>query len=153
MAIAITYVYFQSLLHPADPLFLIASSNLFVNVGLMLLVAIMVRVSFLKEFRHWQMYLVTAALTIILAVVSVIGLLSTSLDYYFSSVLLQLDYLVLLQISVGLGVCVLSYKHQPVPRYFLQSKRVELAKFKQQIVTWQPKPVVQQRSGSRARTT
>jgi hypothetical protein len=142
MAIAMTYLYFQSLIHYDDPLFLIVSNNIVVNIGLLMLVGAMVWVSFLEKFRHWQTYAAAAVLALILGLGGLVGILSTSLDYYFSNALLPLDYLAFLEISAGLGICVLSYKHQPVPRQYL-NRRLMLARLRQRAAQLVPKPLVQ----------
>src|SRR5882724_8189141 len=92
MAIAIVYLFFQGLIHANYPLFLLVSSNSALNFGLILLVGFTVWVSFLGKFKHWQTYVVTAVLSVVLGFVGLLGVMFTSLDYYLSTILLPLDY-------------------------------------------------------------
>jgi hypothetical protein len=142
MAIATIYLFFQGLTQPNDPLFMIVSANAAINLGLVLLVGFMVWVSFLEKFKHWQLYVITAALSVFLGFVGLMGVMFTSLNYYLSSVLLPLDFLVLLEVGIGLGICALSYRHEPIP-----SQRYKLP----QTNNWLPKPRLQQPRGPRPR--
>ena len=111
-------VYLRSQLFSSDPLFLFASNSIAVNIGLMILVALMVAVSFKDKFRHWWSFLGAASLAVILGFIGISGVFFSDSIYSFSQILLPMDYLFLMQAAVVFGICALSYEHEPLPATF-----------------------------------
>lgn len=124
-AIVILDVYLQSQLHSNDPLFLFASNNLFVNMGMVLLAALTVAISFKAKFRHWASYLICCVLAAGLVTLGIMGTFFSDTIYSFPSVLLPLNYLFLLQAGVIIGLCTLTYQHQSIP-YRLSNLKIKL---------------------------
>ena len=114
-AIVTLDVYLQSQLHSNDPLFLFASNNLLVNVGLVILAALVVAVSFKSKFSNWISYLACCVLAACLVTIGVMGTFFSDFIYSFPSILLPLDYMLILEAGVVTGLCALTYKHQPIP--------------------------------------
>ena len=110
---AILSVYLWSLLQPSDALFLFSATNLLVNVALLSLAALMVRVSFMNEFKTALGYTLTVGGAGMCLLVGIGGILSTALDYKFYSLFGPLDFLLLTEAGIVFTICALSYKHQP----------------------------------------
>lgn len=108
-------VYLRSQLYSSDPLFLFASSNSLVNVGLLALIAVMVAVSFKDRFRRWWSFACCTAAAIILGVIGVIGLFFSDTWYPFPQILQPLDYMLLMEAGAVFGICSLSYRHARAP--------------------------------------
>jgi len=114
-AIVTLDVYLQSQLHSNDPLFLFASNSLLINSLMLLLAAIGLFVSFQKSFNNWYAYAACSAAAVILGFIGVAGGFFSSVAYTFSNILLPLNYMLILQSAVVLGICSLSFKHAPAP--------------------------------------
>jgi hypothetical protein len=127
-AIVLLDVYLRSQLSSNDPLFLFASNNIGVNAGLVVMAAFMVAVSFRRQFNSWWSFAACAASAVILGIAGVLGVLFTNVFYFFPQVLLQLDYMFLIEAAVVFGICALSYKHAPMP-FKLRLPSISLPKF------------------------
>jgi hypothetical protein len=108
-------VYLQSQLSSNDPLFLLVSNSLVINVLMVALAAAGIAVAFREKFDSWQSYLASSLLGAGLIIIGVAGLGITSLTYAWDA-LLPLNYVMMLQVGIVLSICNLSYRHQPVPR-------------------------------------
>jgi hypothetical protein len=113
-AIGILYVYLQSQLHSDDALFLVASSNIAVNLALLTLACIAVRISYMHKFKIWETYLAAAVTGAVLLFVGAAGVIYTSLDNYFSGLIKPLDFFLILELGIIYGIIGLSYSHPPV---------------------------------------
>jgi hypothetical protein len=114
-AIVTLDVYLQSRLSSTDPLFYFTSNNLAVNTAFILLAALMVSVSFRPKFKTWYGYAGCAAAGLFLCTLGTIGILFSDVDNFLSNILLPLNYLIILEAGVVLGLCALTYQHEPAP--------------------------------------
>jgi hypothetical protein len=121
-------VFLRSQLSSNDPLFLFASNNIVVNAGLLIIVALMVAVSFSRQFKRWWTFAACAAVAVVFGAIGFAGTFFSEVFYYFPQTLLQLDYMFLMEASVVFGVAALSYKHAPLPSK-LRLPAVSLPKF------------------------
>ena len=108
-------VYLQSQLHSNDPLFLLVSNNLAVNMFMVVLAALAISVSFRKRFGSWYSYAATLALAVIFLTVGAAGILFSGFTYSLWMVFLPLNYMMLISFGTVLGICALSYRHAPRP--------------------------------------
>jgi uncharacterized membrane protein len=108
-------VYLQSQLHSNDPLFLLVSNNLAVNMLMVVLAAVAISVSFRKRFSSWYSFAATAALAAIFLTVGAAGILFSGFTYSLWMVFLPLNYMMLISFGTVLGICALSYQHAPRP--------------------------------------
>jgi hypothetical protein len=75
----------------------------------------MVAVSFRGKFKHWWTYLACAVTAVTFGLIGLIGTFFDNLLYSFPQVLLQLDYMFLLEAGVVFGICALTYQHEKLP--------------------------------------
>jgi hypothetical protein len=113
-AAATLYVYLLSQLRSGDVLFSIASSGWAVNAGLVAISSYCVYTSFRDKFRANAEFIVCMALGLSLAVFGGAGIIYSGFDNYFSELIKPLDFLILLQAGIILGICSLSYEHAPI---------------------------------------
>lgn len=111
MAAATLIVYLQSQLASNDALFLFISNNLVINILMVGLAAYTVWLSFLRKFTSRYVYGMTVAASFSLALLGIAGILSASLDRYMFDVIKPLNYVMILEAAVIMGICALSYKH------------------------------------------
>jgi hypothetical protein len=114
-AIVLLDVYLRSQLSSNDPLFLFASSNLWINSALLIIVGLMVGISFHGRFKHWWSFAGCATAAVVFGVLGFIGTFFSEVFYNFPQILYQLDYMFLMEASVVFGICALSYQHEPMP--------------------------------------
>jgi len=126
-AIVILDVCLRSQLFSNDPLFLFTSNNLAVNIVLSIMALAVATVSFKKQFKHWQSFAVAVVGAVVLGSAGILGFFFSNIDYAFSSILLPLNYLFLLETGIILAICALSYKHEPVPSSYRLPRPAELA--------------------------
>ena len=112
-------VYLRSQLASSDPLFLVFSNNLAINVLMLILTALAISVSFRRRFNTWTGYAICVGLAAVLLGFGTLGIVFSGFIYSLWpslwAVFLPLNYLVILQAGVVLGLCSLSYKHAPKP--------------------------------------
>lgn len=114
-AIVTLDVYLQSQLSSNDPLFSFISNNLAANMLMVTLAAAAVAVSFRKRFDSWYGYAAASAGAAMLIIVGGGGFFFSGFLPSLWMVALPLNYLLMLEFGVIMGVCALSYKHQPRP--------------------------------------
>ena len=114
-AIVLLDVYLRSQLSSNDPLFLFASNNIAVNAVLLVIVVFMVMLSFSKKFKHWWSFAGCSAAAVLLGGLGITGFLFGQLFYGFPQIMLQLDYMFLIEAGVVFAICSLTYKHPPMP--------------------------------------
>jgi len=114
-AIVTLDVYLQSQLSSNDPLFWVISDNLAVNMLMVVLAAVAVMVSFRKQFDSWYGYAAVSAAATALIIIGGAGVFFSGFLFSLWMVFLPLNYLLMLEFGVILGVCALTYKHQPRP--------------------------------------
>ena len=144
-AAGILYVYLQSQLHSADALFLVTSPNLAVNGGLVAIAGGVVYVSFMEKFKSWQSYIICAVAAITLGLVGFLGFSFASFENNFSGALLPMDYMLIMQLGIILGICTLSYRHAPLPRRISVTDLLpsQLPSLKPLLTAWVPKtPII-----------
>jgi hypothetical protein len=115
-AAGILYVYLQSQLHSTDALFLVTSDNLAVNAGLVSVAGAAVYISFMERFKTWRSYLACASASAALGLAGFLGIAFISIENSFSGAILPLDYIMIMLLGIILGICSLSYQHQPLPK-------------------------------------
>jgi hypothetical protein len=108
-------VYLRSQLSSNDPLFLFASNKLIINAGLMMLTAFVVALSFREEFKGWLSYIACIVAAALFAAFGIMGFFFSDSNYPLSNFLLPFDCLILLESSVVMGICCLTYSHAKVP--------------------------------------
>lgn len=142
-AIGMLYVYLQSQLHSGDALFLVASSNVVINLLLLAVAGLAVKLSFSDKFQTWWSFLIAGIGSMLAVVVGLVGVIYTSFDNLFSGAFLPLDYLILLQLGVIYGLISVAYSHPPV-NFKLPSYQysIALARTKQQITSVMNRPIV-----------
>jgi hypothetical protein len=141
-------VYLQSQLHSNDPLFLLVSNNLAVNMLMVVIAALAVSVSFRKRFSSWYSYAATSALAAIFLTVGAAGILFSGFTYSLWMVFLPLNYMMLISFGTVLGICALSYQHAPRP----ESARLPLPALPARLVSPMPKISHSPLSSQRRRT-
>jgi hypothetical protein len=114
-AIVTLDVYLQSQLYSSDPLFSFASDNILVNLGLVILAALTVAVSFRKKFRSWISYLSCVIAAVGFGTLGFMGAFFGNLLYSFPNVLQPLDSMFLMEAAVVFGLCALTHEHEPLP--------------------------------------
>jgi hypothetical protein len=82
-ASGIAYLILQSRLHSDDALFLVASGNIVINLGLGLIAGLAIYLSFIKKFKYRQAYLATLMAAVVLSVIGFAGFAYSGIDYYF----------------------------------------------------------------------
>ena len=108
-------VYLQSQLHSGDPLFLVVSSNLAINMIMVVLAALAVSVSFRKHFSNWYSYAATASAAGLLLIIGGAGMFLSNVLYMLPPAILPLNYIMMLQCGIVLAASALSYQHAPRP--------------------------------------
>lgn len=111
MAVTTLSVYLWSQLQPSDALFLFASANMLINLGLVGLSFLLVRLSFAEKFKKSWTYTLAAGGAIGSLIISVAGIISASLAYKLYSAFGPLDFVILTEAGIVLSICALSYKH------------------------------------------
>jgi hypothetical protein len=124
-AIVLLDVFLRSQLSSNDPLFLFASNNIGVNAGMLLVVAFMVFLSFGRKFKRWWSFTLCALAAVLFAFIGLMGTFFSEVFYNFPQILLQLDYMFLMEASVVFSICALTYAHPPLP-YRLRLPKVAL---------------------------
>jgi hypothetical protein len=114
-AIATLDVYLQSQLSSSDPLFLLISSNVVVNLLMVGLAALTVHISFKKRFDSWYGYAACATLATVLLSIALCGLLLSDFTYALWMVFSPLNYFLMGEFGILLAINALSYRHAPVP--------------------------------------
>jgi len=114
-AIVTLDVYLQSQLYSNDPLFLFASNNLAVNIGLVVLTCAAVAVSFRHEFKNWVSYALCTMMALFFGGLGLLGTFFSSVMYAFPNVILPLDYLFMLEAGVIFAICSMTYRHEKFP--------------------------------------
>lgn len=111
-------IYIRSQLAPNDPLFLFASTNASLNIGLILLSYLLVVVTFKDQFKSWIAYAACMASAVILLIAGGLSLFPGLVaSYWISNILLPFDGMVVLEAGVILGLCGLTYQHEPQPAW------------------------------------
>lgn len=153
MAAVIVGVYQLSRLDSGGVLFLFISSNLLVNIGLVALSAILVRLSFMKKkFTRRTSFAATAAGAVLFGLFGAGAIIFPSLDYRLYDVLKPMDYLIFIEAAIILGVCALTYQHQPLNLKVPAIRRLpQIAGAKKRLAGWLPKPVPAHSGASRTR--
>lgn len=142
MAAIILSVYQLSRLDPSGALFSFISNSLPVNIGLIGLTALMVRLSFMrKKFTRRTSYAAVAGGAILLGSLGAAGIILPPVDYYLYGVIKPLDFFILLETAIVLGVCALTYEHQPLSIKVPSIGLIRLKPFKKQLAAWLPKPL------------
>lgn len=108
-------VYLQSQLHSSDPLFLVVSNNPAINMTMVVLATLAISVSFRKRFSNWYGYAATVALAAVLLIIGAGGMFLSNVLYMLPPAVLPLNYMLMLQSGVVLGMCALTYQHAPRP--------------------------------------
>ena len=108
-------VYLQSQLHSNDPLFLVVSNNTAVNMLMVVLAALAIGVSFRRRFSSWYSYAAIAALAVIFVALGAMGILFSGFTNKLWMIFEPLNYMMILNCGVVLGVAALSYAHAPKP--------------------------------------
>jgi hypothetical protein len=139
-ASGITYVSLQSQLHSDDALFLVASGNLVINIGLGVVAALAIYLSFIKQFKYRQTYTATVAAAIGLIFIGFAGFAYSGIDYYFG-IIKPLDYVILMQLGLIFGIYALSYKHPRTDLTLVRLSR-DYGRFKRGLVRKLPKPAI-----------
>lgn len=116
MVIVSLYVYLQSRLNPSDLLFLFISNNLVVNTLFVLLAAIALKISFMKQRLGWFAFAGFTSLAVILCGIGGIGFMFSDVNNSFTNFLLPLNYIMLLMGGIVMGISALSYKHAAAPQ-------------------------------------
>jgi hypothetical protein len=127
-AAAVVFIIYQwSMLRPNDALFLFVSNNLVTNILLVALTTGAVRLAFLKRIKQRSAYIGLMAASVSLAVVGLVGILSSGFAYAFFSVFGMLDFVILLEVGIVFSLCALSVEHQPVRLRFPSIKLTDAA--------------------------
>ena len=102
---------------PGSPVYLFASSLLWVNIVLVVLVGLSVAVSFKSKsrFSSWYSYAACAALASFLIILGGLGVFYSNFRLDGWDLLLPLNYLMLLECGVMLAISSLSYRHPKRP--------------------------------------
>lgn len=111
MAVTTLSVYLWSQLQPSDALFLFASANMLINLGLVGLAILMVRLSFADRFKKSWTYTLAVGGAVGCLVISAAGIISAGLAYQLYTVFGPLDFVILTEAGIVLSICALSYKH------------------------------------------
>lgn len=130
MAAATLIVYLQSQLQSNDALFLFISSNLLVNICMIGLSSYLVWLSFQSEFKRAAPYVASVLGAVLFTIAGMVGILSASFDRYMFDVIKPLDYVLLFEAGILLGICALSYKH-PVVSFSIRLPRLPVYRLRQ----------------------
>ncbi len=114
-AIVTLDVYLQSQLSSSDPLFFFTSNNLAVNIAFVILSVVMVALSFKKRFDSWLSHAGSVIAGLALFSFGAVGGFMSDANNALTSVLLPLNYLLILEAGVVIGICALSYSHPKYP--------------------------------------
>jgi hypothetical protein len=129
-AIVTLDVYLQSQLYSSDPLFFFTSNNLAVNIAFVILSVVMVALSFKKNFDSWLSHAGSVIAGLALFSFGMIGGFMSDANNSLTNVLLPLNYLLILEAGVVIGICALSYSHPEYPeRLSLSYLRLLFNKF------------------------
>jgi hypothetical protein len=139
-ASGIAYLILQSRLHSDDALFLVASGNIVINLGLGLIAGLAIYLSFIKKFKYRQAYLATLMAAVVLSVIGFAGFAYSGIDYYFG-IIKPLDYVILMQLGMIFGICALSYKHPRTDLTLVRLSR-DYRRFKRGLSKKLPKPAI-----------
>jgi hypothetical protein len=112
-SIFVVLFYFQSLLQPNDPIFLLKSNSLAINLALVALALGSIYLAFITKFLRWQMYLTIGLAAAALSIFSIIGIVDTHLSFKWPLELL--DYFLIFQFGITYGISALSVNHSPIP--------------------------------------
>lgn len=111
MAVTTLSVYLWSQLQPSDALFLFATANMLINLGLIGLAAVLVKLSFADRFHKSWTYTLAMGGAIGCLAISALGLLTAGLSYKIFSAFGPLDFLLLAEAGIVLSISSLTYKH------------------------------------------
>lgn len=116
-AITIADIAARSHMDAGAPLYAFASTQIWVNVVLAVIVAITVAVSFKRKnrFKSWYTYAGCLALAALLIVTGCVGAFYSNFRLDGWSMLLPLDYVLMLECGVVLAISGLSYRHHKRP--------------------------------------
>jgi hypothetical protein len=103
-SIFVVLFYFQSLLQPNDPIFLLKSNSLAINLALVALALGSIYLAFITKFLRWQMYLTIGLAAAALSIFSLIGIVDTHLSFKWPLELL--DYFLIFQFGITYGMVV-----------------------------------------------
>lgn len=108
----------QAYLNPSDPMFLLKSNSLRVNLILIFLALGSICLSFFAYKLLWQAYLGVLLAAVGIGFFSMLGIVDTHLSFHWP---LELwDYFLLLQFSVIYAIGALDVNHEPVPLHLPQ---------------------------------
>jgi hypothetical protein len=114
-AVIVLDIYLRSQFYSSDPLFFFVSNSLAVNVAMILLAGSAAVVSFKNRFKKWLSYAATSAMAVLLSIFGFFGVAFDQIGYPLSNYLFTLNYLVIMQCGIILGLCALSYEHAKRP--------------------------------------
>jgi hypothetical protein len=123
--------YFQSLLQPNDPIFLLKSNNLVINLALVALALSSIYLVFITKFLRWQIFLFLALVATALSIFSIVGIVDTHLSFKWPFELL--DYFLILQFGITFGIGALSVDHDAVP---IALPRIRIYRLSQRLSEW-----------------
>jgi len=113
-------VSLQSRLSSNDPLFLFVSSGLIVNLLMMGLALAAIYVSFRKKFNNWYSYAACTAVAAVFVCTGFMGIFYSDYVHSLWSTMLPLNYILMMQVGIILGICSLSYDHDDMPAIIRQ---------------------------------
>jgi hypothetical protein len=108
-------VFLRSQLFSNDPLFLFTSNSLVVNVLMVLLAAVAVYISFKKKFGSWYGFAACAFVATLFICSGFLGVFYSDTINSLWSTMLPLNYILLMQYGIVMGICALSYEHASMP--------------------------------------
>lgn len=110
-------VYLQSQRSSSDLLFAVISGNLIINMLMVGLAALAISVSYRRVFITWNGYAACAILAALLIFIGGGGIFFSGFSSVFWTIFMPLNYLLMLEIGVILGINCLSYKHPEQPAW------------------------------------
>lgn len=117
-------VFLRSQLFSNDPLFLFISNSLVVNALMIVLAAAAVYISFRKKFGSWYGFAACIASAALFICAGFLGVFYSDSIHSMWSAMLPLNYILMMQCGIVLGICALSYDHADMPAYIRQRRRL-----------------------------
>lgn len=108
-------VFLRSQLFSNDPLFLFISSSLVANLLMIALAGASVYIAFRKKFTSWYAFAACASIASLFVGAGFIGVFYSDYVHSLWSALLPLNYLLMMQSGIVMGICALSYDHAAMP--------------------------------------